>query len=130
MAVRAVSRTAALVLALVVVGGCGGPAGPVSPFTRLGTTETHGWPVLGVGPPGVTLRFIPDTPFAVGIVLRNRSRRTLTIVGIRTRELPRTLVRQVAVGVVPYRPPRCGGRHSCLFAGFPLAGPPAARRLP
>jgi hypothetical protein len=84
-----------------------------TPFGKDASVAAGGYPVLGSGPHGLTLRYVPDQPFGVGIVLRNRSSAPVTIVDVRTVEPLGTLVHQIGLRLVPWNPPPCTGNHSC-----------------
>jgi hypothetical protein len=91
--------------------------------------EAGGRPVLAAAPSGLTLRFIERGRFGIGIVLRNTSRRSLTVVDVRTPASPRSLVNQVGTRLVPWDPPPCrGGR--CLPRGFLRTTYGAGRPVP
>jgi hypothetical protein len=78
--------------------------------------------VLRLAPTGTTLRFVPNTSFGIGIVLRNTSHQTVTLVDVRTLDPVRSLVRQHGTRLIDWNPPPCTGRHSCPAIGF-LRGP-------
>src|SRR3989442_6970194 len=80
--------------------------------------ESVVWAVLGSAPPGLTLRFIEQGRFGIGIVLHNASGRTVTVVDARTPEPPRSLVSQVGTRLVAWNPPPCGGGRGCLAYVF------------
>src|SRR5258708_5028771 len=114
-------RTVVLLCATALLAGCGGARHAAAPLVKLDSVSLSGWPVLGSGPPGFTLRFIERGRFEVGIVLRNGSRETLTVVDARTLDPQATLVHHVATRLVPWRPPpRCRG-FGCPLVGFPFA---------
>lgn len=89
-----------------------------APFARVSFTEAGGWAVLGVGPDGIALRFVPKTTFGIGIVLRNRSDARVTLVGVDAPSAPTGLVQQIGAVLAPWSPRRCPGRHSCPAVGF------------
>jgi len=72
-----------------------------------------GYPVLASGPSGVTLRYIPNQPFAVGIVLRNRSGSALEVEDVLAVEPLGTLVHQIGTRLLPWNPPPCPKNASC-----------------
>jgi hypothetical protein len=82
------------------------------------STEAGGWPVLESSPTGLTLRFIPSTPFGIGIVVRNRAQEALAIVDVHVVAPPQSLVHQIGTRLVPWNPPPCRGNHSCPAFGF------------
>jgi hypothetical protein len=97
----------------------------------LGTRSLGGWPTLGMGGPGITLRFIERTHFGVGVALHNRSRRSVTVVGVRTLDPPRTLVHQIGTRIVRWDPPRCPPTvRGCIGDEFFRASYGAARPSP
>ena len=114
------SRRLAASLALAVAGlaGCGGGHEPQAPLVKLDSIESGGWPLLASGPRGLTVRFIERTRFGIGIVLRNRSGRSVRIVDALTVEPVGSLVRQIGTRLVPWNPPRCSGSRSCPAFGF------------
>jgi len=81
--------------------------------------------VGGMGPSGVAVRFIDQGRFHVGVVLRNGSSHTVTVVNAHVPEPPHSLVRQVGtrLGVVP----PCKGPQLCEVAP---TGADAARLQP
>jgi hypothetical protein len=114
----------AVYLAVVAanVAGCGNgpPGGP--PLVLGGGVAAGGRPALGGGPSGVTLRFIDGGRFGIGLTLHNRSRRSVTVVGARVLEPPRTLVHQIGTRLVSWNPPPCppnvkGCLHGSFFRG-------------
>jgi hypothetical protein len=112
-------RRAAAVLALAgAATGCGGAHHAVAPFVKENSTEAGGRPVLSSSPTGLTMRFIPSTPFGVGIVVRNRGQEALAIVGVHAIAPPQSLVHQIGTRLVPWNPPPCKGAHSCPAFGF------------
>jgi hypothetical protein len=118
---------------LVVVGaaGCssGAPSGP--PLVLTGAVGVGGYPALGGGPEGVTLRFIDRGRFGVGLALRNRSRRSVTILDARVLEPPRTLIHQVGTRLVSWNPPPCPSRvRGCILRDFFRPSYGAVRPLP
>lgn len=90
-----------------------------------GATLTGGYPVLGSGPHGITLRYIPNQPFGIMVVLRNRGSTTVLVRDARVLEPPGTLVHQIGTRLQPWRPPPCPRNASCL-AYVPPFGPFAA----
>jgi hypothetical protein len=107
--VLAVSAGAAVSGPLVLAGGEGG-----------------GGPALGgMGPSGVTVRFIDRGRFFVGVLVRNGSSHTLTVVNAHVPEPPHSLVRQVGtrLGLVP----PCNAHGLCDFGP---TGADAARLRP
>jgi hypothetical protein len=113
---------------VTVATACGVRATSVrAPFAMASFTEAGGWAVLGAGPGGITLRFVPKTTFGIGIVLRNRSDTHVTLVGVDAPSAPTGLVQQIGTVLAPWSPPRCSGSHSCPAVGF-LRGPYRAVR--
>jgi hypothetical protein len=121
MFVRAATFVA-LGIAAASLAGCGGVRHLDAPFVKDDSTEAGGRPILGSGPSGLTLRFMPLSTFGVGIVVRNRAREQVAIVDVRAVEPPRSLVHQLGTRLLPWNPPRCNGHHSCPLAAF-LHGP-------
>ena len=109
---------ASFAIAAAGLGGCGGGHEPHAPLVKLDSIEAGGWPVLSSDPSGLTVRFIERTRFGIGIVLRNRSGRSVTIVDARTLEPVASLVHQVGTRLVPWNPPRCAGGRGCPAFGF------------
>jgi hypothetical protein len=107
-----------LLLSAVLLGGCGSQTRVVAPFAVADGTEAGGWAVLGVGPKGTTLRFVPNTSFGIGIVLRNTSKETVTLVDVRTLDPPHSLVQQQGTTLIDWNPPPCGGGRSCPGVSF------------
>jgi hypothetical protein len=91
---------------------------PAAPLVKEDSVEAGGRPVLGSSPSGVTLRFIERGRFGIGIVLRNRSHRSLTVVDARTVEPLDGLVHRVGTRLLPWNPPPCSGMHSCPVIAF------------
>jgi hypothetical protein len=90
-----------------------------------------GWPALGGGPQGTVIRFIERTPLGVGVVLHNRSRRSVTVVDVRALDPPRTLVHQIGTRLVSWNPPSCPPRvMGCIASTFFRASYGAVRPLP
>jgi hypothetical protein len=110
--------------------GCGSGAPDGAPFVVLSGVSTGGWPVLASTPQGITIRFIERTRFGVGVTLRNRSRRSVTVVDARAVEPARTLVHQIGTRFVPWNPPTCSGNHSCPLVSFFRPSYGAVRPLP
>lgn len=108
-----------VLLALASAGsaGCGGDRDSDAPLVKSDSLEVGGRPVLGSAPSGLTLRFIERGRFGIGIVLRNTSHRSLTVVDVRTPDPLRGLVHQVGTRLVPWNPPRCP-RHRCLVSTY------------
>ena len=100
-----------LVLALAataLVAGCGGRVvGSPSPLMMAGGSSEGGYPIAGSGPSGTAIRFIEHGRFAVGIILRNKTGTTVTVVDVRTPEPPLSLVEQVGTRLEPWKPPAC-----------------------
>lgn len=95
-------------------------------LTLLGTVVSGGYPVLGSGPNGVTLRYIPNQPFGIMVAIRNRSDRPLVVRDVRALEAAGTLVHQIGTRLEPWKPPVCTGNHSCPMYAPPF-GPYVAR---
>jgi hypothetical protein len=116
------------VFAAMVGSACGVESPSVrAPFARVSFTEAGGWSVMASSPSGVTLRFVPDTAFGIGIVLRNRTATPITLLDVEAFSAPNGLVQQVGTVLAPWNPPRCPGTHSCPGVGF-LRAPYAAAR--
>ena len=107
------ARRLCVALAAASFAGCGSnaPGGP--PLVLTGGVSAGGRPALGGGPDGVTLRFVERARFGIGVELRNRSRRPVTVVDVRALEPPRTLVHQVGTRLVRWSPPSCPDSRSC-----------------
>src|SRR5690348_12850651 len=88
-------------------------------LTLLPGTISGGYPMLGSSPSGLSLRYIADQPFGIGVFLKNRSRGPVVVEDVRAVEPPQTLVHQIGTRLHPWSPPVCTGNHSC-----PLAVPP------
>lgn len=88
------------------------------PFAKAESVETGGYPVLGSGPHGITLRYIANQPFGIGIVLRDRGAAPVTVVDVRAEEPLGTLVHQIGTRLLAWNPPRCTGNHSCMAYVF------------
>jgi hypothetical protein len=115
----------AALLSLPVAGlmvGCGSQMRAGAPFVKSEGTEAGGWAVLGLGPKGTMLRFVPKTSFGIGVVLRNRTKEDVTLVDVRTVDPPQSLVQQQGTTLTDWNPPPCSGNHSCPAIGF-LRGP-------
>jgi hypothetical protein len=107
----------------------------VAALTLLGTVISGGYPAIGSGPAGVTLRYIPDQPFGIMVAVRNRGPEAIVVRGVRVLEPPRTLVHQIGARLQPWRAPTCTGNHSCPayappFGPFTAATPTPLRVLP
>src|SRR5205085_11666216 len=110
MAARRRRLVASLALAAAGLTGCGGGGHESrAPLVKLDSLESGGWPVLASAPNGLTLRFIERTRFGIGIVLRNRSGRSVTILAAGTPEPVGALVHQIGTRLVPWNPPPCTG---------------------
>ena len=110
-------------------------AAAVAALTLLGSTITGGYPVLGSGPAGTTLRYIPNQPFGIMVAVRNRTAKPIVIRDVRVVEPAGTLVHQIGTRLQPWRPPVCTGNHSCPayappFGPFTAATPEPLRVLP
>ena len=110
MAGRRRRLVASLALAAAGLTGCGGGHESRAPLVKLDSLESGGWPVLASAPTGLTLRFIERTRFGIGIVLRNRSGRSVTILDAGTPEPVDALVHQIGTRLVPWNPPTLLGR--------------------
>jgi hypothetical protein len=99
-----------------------GPVAPqlaaFAPFTKQDSTEAGGWSVMQSGPNGLILRFVASSTLGVGIVLKNRATRPVTLVDVRAVSTPRSLVQQDGTRLLAWNPPACGGHHSCPGFGF------------
>lgn len=114
-----VASMLAVVSLATVVTGCGAHATSArAPFAKVSFTEAGGWAVMGSGPSGISLRFVPSTTLGIGIVLRNRSDTTVTLLGADALSAPTGLVQQQGTTIAPWNPPRCPGTHSCPPVGF------------
>ena len=89
----------------------------VAPWAKSDGTNAAGSGAR-LGPSGTTLRFVPNTSFEIGIVLRNTSPQTVTLVDVRTLDPAHSLIRQQGTRLIAWIPPPCSGRHSCLAIGF------------
>lgn len=118
VSLRLLLTTAALG-ATIVASACGSQASSVrAPFKEVSFTEAGGWSVMASGPQGVTLRFVPNTTFGIGIVLRNHSGEKLALLDVSTPSDPSSLVQQVGTLLASWNPPPCNGAHSCPAFGF------------
>lgn len=110
----------ALLALVAFAAGCGSAREHGPPLAKQNSTEAGGWPLLGSAPSGLAVRFIERGRFGVGLVLRNRSDRKLTVVDARTLDPLGTLVHNVGTRLVPWNPPPCPGsvRHSCPVQAF------------
>src|SRR3954447_19611462 len=100
----------AVVSSGTVVSGCGARETSVrAPFAKVSFTEAGGWAVMGSGPSGITLRFVPSTSFGIGIVLRNRSDVKVTLLDVTALAAPTGLVQQQGTTLSSWNPPRCSG---------------------
>jgi len=98
---------------------CGARDTPVrAPFAKVSFTEAGGWAVMGSGPSGISLRFVPSTTLGIGIVLRNRSQANVTLLGVDALSAPTGLVQQQGTTLAPWNPPGCPGTRSCPPVGF------------
>jgi hypothetical protein len=79
-----------------------------------------GYPVLSSGPQGLTLRYIPNQPFASVIILRNRTRSAIEVDDVTADEPPGTLVHQIGTRLRPWNPPKCPRNASCPGYAIPL----------
>jgi hypothetical protein len=113
-----VQRALVVALATVALSGCGAIVHPTAPFVKSDGLEAGGPAVLGVGPAGATLRFIPSTTFGFGIVLHNTTRQRVTLVDARLVAPPQTLIHQTGTSLRLWNPPPCSGAHSCPGVGF------------
>jgi hypothetical protein len=117
-------------LGALALPGCDGVRESSAPFAKAESLEAGGWPVLGSGRSGLTLRFIERGRFGIGIVLHNRSHQTVTVVDASTPEPPGSLVQQVGTRLLRWNPPPCKGRHSCPAFGFLRSPYTAVRPTP
>ena len=106
--------------------GAGGHSAPDA-FSKNNSTEAGGYPVLESAPTGLTLRFIPSTPFGVGIVIRNRSKQAVTLEDVRAVVPAGSLIHQIGTRLLAWNPPPCPKGRSCPGFGF-LRGPFSAAR--
>ena len=118
MAARRRRLVASLALAAAGLTGCGGGHESRAPLVKLDSLESGGWPVLASAPNGLTVRFIERTRFGIGIVLRNRSGRSVTILAAGTPEPVGALVHQIGTRLVPWNPPPSTGGRGCPAFGF------------
>jgi hypothetical protein len=106
-------------LSAATFAGCGTGSHEGAPLLMLGAQSVGGWPTQSGGRRGITLRFIERTRFGVGIALHNRSRRSLTVVDVRTLDPPRTLVHQIGTRLVEWNPPSCPPNvRGCIGSDF------------
>jgi hypothetical protein len=101
-----------------------------APFAKADSVEAGGYPVLESSPHGLTLRYIANQPFGVGIVLRNRGGVPLTVVDARAEEPLGTLVHQIGTRLLAWNPPPCTRSHSCPLEAFLRAPFGAGRPAP
>lgn len=102
----------------LALSGCGDSAHVGAPFVKSDSLEAGGLPVLGSAPTGLTLRFIEQGRFGIGIVLRNGSARRVTVVDVHTPEPAGGLVSQIGTRLVPWNPKPCRGRLGCPLITF------------
>jgi hypothetical protein len=113
MALRAISARF-LLLAFASLGLCAAGAGATRPaLAKEPSLEAGGYPVLGSAPNGLTLRFIDGARFGIGLVLRNRSGRQLTLIDAQIAETPNGLIHQLGTRIVPWNPPHCPRNAHC-----------------
>lgn len=93
-----------------------------TPLTVLDGASAGGYPLAGSGPAGEQIRFIDRGTFWIAVLVRNRSARSVTIVGARTPEPPNSLVRQTRAGFSRYTP--CSGRRLCPWPSSPTSTRP------
>jgi hypothetical protein len=108
-----------LVLALAA---CGSAPLPRAPLTHSDGGESNGWPLLGGGPSGTTLRFIERGRFQFGMTFRNRTKHVVTLLAVRTPQPEGALVHQERTRFVDFNPRPCTGGRSCPAVMFPLGG--------
>lgn len=114
----------------LALAGCGGASRTGAPFVKLDSLEAGGWPVLGSAPTGLTLRFIEQGRFGIGIVLRNASGERVTVIDVHTPEPAGGLVSQVGTRLVPWNPPPCTGHLGCPLLTFLRSSFRAVRPAP
>lgn len=102
---------------VVLTAGCGGARESGPPLAKLPSVEAGGLPLLGSAPSGIGVRFVERGRFGVGLVLRNRSHRRVTVVDARPLDPLGTLVHHVGTRLVPWNPPPCSGL-GCPMYGF------------
>jgi hypothetical protein len=116
---RRLLALACIGLSVAGLAACGSAPDDRAPLVMVDSLAVGGWPTLGSGPQGITLRFIERTPFGVGVVLHNRSRRSVTVVDVRTLDPPRTLVHQIGTRLVSWNPPPCpSNMRGCAVSTF------------
>lgn len=109
-----VALSAALLVAFPSLGG----AAPVgSPFSLQAGGAAGGYPLGGSGPKGVQIRFIDHASFQLGVLLKNRSKQQVTIVGVQTPEPINSLARQTRSAFTHYTP--CKGPMMCPWLDDP-----------
>jgi hypothetical protein len=128
---RRLDALACVALSAAALAGCGSAAHHGAPLVMLGARAVGGWPTLGAGGRGITLRFIERTRLGVGLALRNRSRRSVTVVDVRTLEPPRTIVHQIGTRLVRWDPPSCPPHvRGCIGDVFSRSSYGAVRPVP
>jgi hypothetical protein len=113
---------AGVTLALAV---CGGAEASTGPLLTSDSVAGSGAALGSMGPAGVTIRFIDRGRFSVGVLLRNGSNKTVTVINAQTPEPPRSLVHQVGTRLAPFAP--CAGDRFCSLLP---SGADAARLRP
>jgi hypothetical protein len=128
---RRLGAITCVTISVVASAGCGSGADDGAPLVMLGARTVGGWPTQTGGRRGITLRFIERTRFGVGVALRNRSRRSVTVVDVRALAPPRTIVRQLGTRIVRWDPPRCPPNvRGCIARDFFRPSYGAVRPVP
>jgi hypothetical protein len=120
---RSMRYLAATALVVILAGCASGGSRPVSaPFVKEPFLESEGM-ALDASPPrnGVGVYFIPTARFGIGIVLRNRSDRTVVVTNVRAVEPRDSATDQIGTHLLLWQLPSCRGTPSpCAGTGFEL----------
>jgi hypothetical protein len=111
-------------LGAVLAAGCGGhTAARPSPLIASDAVTAGGAGVLGSYPTGLTADYTPNRSLGLAFVIRNRSAKPVTIVGLSsTDEFDKRFARLVGASASAYNPPDCDG-HSCPAPDLGLRPP-------
>lgn len=97
------------VAALAALASCGGGSSArlVDPLGGDGSLAAGGSAVGSVSPNGVEIHFVESSLFGIGLVYRNTSKRSLTVVGAEVVPPLHSIVRQVGTTLTSWNPPPC-----------------------
>ena len=121
MRMRLVLLVAAAAASASALQSASGATAP-KPLAMLDGASAGGYPLAGGGPSGENIRFIDRGTFWVAVLVRNRSARSVTVVGARTPEPLNSLVRQVRAGFSRYKP--CAAGPACPWPDTPTSTRP------